>query len=458
MNSATIAKLKEGLRGEIIQPGDSGYDAARKVYNGMIDKRPAVIARCADVADVIAAVRFGRENNLLTSIRGGGHNAGGLGVCDDGLVIDLSRMKNAHVDPKAKTVRVAPGCVWGDVDHATHAFGMATPCGFISTTGVAGLALGGGVGYLSRRYGLTIDSLLSADMVLADGKFVTASAEENSDLFWSIRGGGGNFGVVTSFLFQLHPVDTVYAGPTFWPLDQTVEVMKAYREFILKAPEYVYGFFAFLTIPPTPMFPAQLHNQKVCGIMWCCTGSPEDAEKAIMPMRAVGKPVLDHVSPLPFPMVQSLFDALYPPGLQWYWRADFFKEISDASIAKHAEHGAMLPTMHSTMHLYPIDGAVHRVGNQETAFSYRDANWAGVIVGVDPDPANRGKITKWCRDYFDAVHPYSAGGAYVNFMMEEGPERVKASFRENYNRLATIKKKYDPSNFFRVNQNIIPAA
>jgi FAD/FMN-containing dehydrogenase len=458
MNSGTIRKLHEGFRGEVIQPSDPGYDAARKVYNAMIDKRPAAIAQCADIADIMTAVKFGRENNLLTSIRGGGHNAGGLGICDDGLVIDLSRMKNVHVDLKTKTARVAPGCVWGDVDHATHPFGMATPSGIISTTGVAGLTLGGGVGYLSRRYGLTIDNLLSVDMLLADGSLVTADAKENPDLFWAVRGGGGNFGVVTSFLFRLNPVDTVHAGPTFWPLDQTEEVLKAYREFIVQAPEDVYGFFAFLTIPPVPMFPANLHNQKVCGVMWCCTAKPDEAEKATKPMRSVGKPVLDHVGQAPFPAVQSLFDGLYPPGHQWYWRADFFKEISDAAVKIHAEHGAKLPTMHSTMHLYAIDGAAHRVGNNDTAFSYRDANWAGVIVGVDPDPANRDKITKWSRDYFDAIHPYSSGGAYVNFLMEEGQERVKASFRDNYNRLATIKKKYDPTNFFRVNQNIIPAA
>ncbi len=458
MNSGTIAKLQEGFRGEIIQPSDPGYDTARKVYNGMIDKRPAVIARCADVADILAAVKFGRENELLTSIRGGGHNAGGLGICDDGLVIDLSRMKNVHMDLKAKTARVAPGCVWGDVDHAAHAFGMAVPSGIISTTGVAGLTLGGGIGHLSRKYGLSIDNLLSVDMILADGSFVTADAKENADLFWAVRGGGGNFGVVTSFLFRLNPVDMVHAGPTFWPLDQTEAVLKAYREFIVQAPEDVNGFFAFLTVPPVPMFPENLHNQKVCGVVWCCTGGPDAAEKATRPMRSVGKPVLDHVGQVPFPAVQSLFDGLYPPGLQWYWRADFFKEISDAAVAKHAEYGAKLPTMHSTMHLYPISGAAHRVGNQETAFSYRDANWAGVIVGVDPNPANRDKITKWSRDYFDAIHPYSSGGAYVNFMMEEGQERVQASFRDNYKRLAEIKKKYDPTNFFRVNQNIIPAA
>lgn len=454
MNSGATAKLREELRGEVIQPDDAGYDDARKVYNGMIDKRPAVIARCADVADIIASVRFGRENDLLTAIRGGGHNAAGLGICDDGLVIDLSKMKNVHVDLKAKTARIAPGCVWGDVDHATHAFGMAIPSGFISTTGVAGLTLGGGIGHLSRRYGLTIDNLLSVDMVLADGSFMRVSAEEIPDLFWAVRGGGGNFGVITSFLFRLQPVDSVYAGPTFWPVDQTNEVMKVYREFILNAPEYVSGFLALMTIPPVPMFPPQLHNQKVCAIMWCCTGTPDEAEKATKPMRSVGKPLLDHVGPMPFPAVQSLFDPLLPPGLQWYWRADFFKEMSDEAIARHAEYGAKLPTMLSTMHLYPIDGAVHRVGNTDTAFSYRDANWAGVIVGIDPDPINRDKITKWCKDYFDALHPYSSGGAYVNFMMEEGQERVRASFRDNYDRLAAIKKKYDPANFFRVNQNI----
>lgn len=457
MSSLGLTPLRSRFRGELIQPGDASYESARKVYNAMIDKRPALIARCVDAADVMAAVDFGRENKLLTAIRGGGHNGGGLGICDNGLVIDLARMKGVHVDPAAGTVRVEGGCLWGDVDHATHPFGLAVPCGFISTTGVGGLTLGGGIGYLTRRYGLTIDNLLGVDVVLADGRFVTASAEENPDLFWAVRGGGGNFGVITSFLFRGQPVKTVYAGPTFWPLDQSVEVLKAYREFILKAPEGVNGFFAFLTIPPVPLFPATLHNMKVCGVMWCCTAPPAEAEKATKPMRSVGKPVLDHVGELPFPAVQSLFDGLYPPGLQWYWRADFVKELSDEAVARHAEHGAKLPSMHSTMHLYSLDGAAQRVGNTDTAFSYRDANWAQVIVGVDPDPANAAKITKWCKEYFDALHPYSAGGAYINFMMEEGQERVQAAFRNNYARLAAVKKKYDPSNFFRVNQNIRPA-
>jgi FAD/FMN-containing dehydrogenase len=410
-----------------------------------------------DVADVIAAIDYARTNKLLTAIRGGGHNGGGLGTCDNGLVIDLSAMRGVRVDPVARTVRVAAGCVWGDVDHATHPFGLAVPTGFISSTGVAGLTLGGGIGYLTRQYGLTIDNLLSADVVLADGSAVTTDERNSPDLFWALRGGGGNFGVVTSFEFHAHPVRTVFAGPTFWPLEQSTEVLRAYRSFILRAPEYVNGFFAFLTIPPSPMFPEHLHLKKVCGVMWVCTAPVAQAEAATKPLRSVGKSLLDHQGEMPLPAVNSLFDGLYPPGLQWYWRADFVKELSDAAIERHVRHGAALPTMHSTMHLYAIDGAAHRVGKNDTAFSYRDANWAEVIVGVDPDPANNGKITTWCKDYFDALHPYSAGGAYVNFMMDEGQERVQASFRDNYDRLAVIKQKYDPANLFRVNQNIRPA-
>jgi len=453
----SLETLRARFRGHIIEKGDAGYDEARKVYNGMIDKRPRVIARCVDAADVMAAVAYGRDNNLLTAIRGGGHNGGGLGTCDDGLVIDLGRMKGLRVDAAARTVRVEPGCTGGDMDHATHAFGMATPGGTVSTTGVAGLTLGGGIGHLTRPFGLAIDNLLSVDMVLADGRFVTASAKEHPDLFWAVRGGGGNFGVVTSFEFRLHPVATVNAGPTFWPLEQTPEVMKAYEEFILKAPEDVSGFFAFLTVPPVPLFPPELHGKKVCAVIWCSTAAPDRAEKLTKAMRSVGKPLLDGVGPIPFPALQGLFDPLLPPGLQWYWRADFVKTFSGEAIAKHLEHASLAPAGLSQVHIYPIDGAAHRVGQGDTAFSYRDANFALVIVGIDPDPANAAKVTQWCKDYFDALHPYSAGGAYVNFMMDEGQERVKASFRDNYTRLAAVKKTYDPDNFFRVNQNIKPA-
>jgi len=367
-------------------------------------------------------------------------------------------MKGVRVDPTAHTARVGGGCTWGEVDHATHAFGMAVPTGTISTTGVGGLTLGGGIGHLSRKHGLTIDNLLSADVVLADGRLVVASSDRNEDLYWALRGGGGNFGVVTSFLFRLQPVKTVYAGPTFWPLEQADGVMKLYREFINDAPEDVNGFFAFLTVPPAPMFPEHLHGRKVCGIVWCCTGSVSEAEKRLEPVRQFGKPVFDHVGTMPHPALQSIFDPLYPPGLQWYWRADFVKELSDQAVELHVEHASRLPTMHSTMHLYPVNGAVQRIGRSETAFSYRDVTWAEVVVGVDPDPANKDRITAWAKEYWDALHPYSAGGAYVNFMMEEGQDRVRATYRDNYQRLAMVKKKYDPTNFFRVNQNIHPAS
>ncbi len=456
LSPQSFDQFKAAFRGELIQATDPAYDMARKLYNGMIDKRPLLIAKCVDVADVIAAVKFGVENDLLTAIRAGGHNGAGLGCCDDGLVIDVSRMKGIRVNPSDKTVRVEAGCVWGDVDHATHAFGMAVPCGFISSTGVAGLTLGGGIGYLSRRYGLTIDNLLSADVVLADGRFVTASEKENSDLFWALRGGGGNFGVVTSFEFRMQPVDTVQFGPTFWPLEESADVLKAFRDFIKTAPETVSGFFAYLVVPPAPMFPEHLHMKKVCAVIWCGTGSAEEMEKETKAIRSMGHPLLDHVGPAPFPMVQSIFDGLFVPGLQWYWRADNFTDLTDEAIARHAEHGPRIPTMLSTIHLYPVNGAAQRVGKNDTAYSFREALFAEVIVGVDPDPANADKITAWCKEYWEALHPFSAGGAYVNFMMDEGQERVQASFRDNYARLLEVKKKYDPNNFFRVNQNIRP--
>lgn len=452
-----IQELKSQLRGDLIGPGDESYDAARKVYNGMIDKHPALIARCADVADVIAAVHFARDHNLTLAVRGGGHHGAGLGICDGGLVIDLANMKGVRVDPTARTVRVEGGTTWGAVDHATHAFGLATPSGIISTTGVGGLTLGGGLGHLTRKCGLSIDNLLEADMVLADGSFVTTSAEQHPDLFWAVRGGGGNFGVVTSFLFRLHEISTVYAGPMLWHLEQAAEAMAFYRDFIITAPDDLNGFFAFLTVPPAAPFPEELWLKQMCGVVWCYTGPLDQAEAAFKPIRAFGPPALDFVGPIPHPALQGMFDGLYPPGMQWYWRADFVNELSEAAIALHVEHGSQIPSMFSTMHLYPIDGAAHRVGRNDTAFSYRDARWAEVIVGVDPDPANAAKIKDWTVAYWEALHPYSAGGAYVNMMMDEGQERVQASYRDNYARLAEVKQHYDPKNLFHVNQNIKPA-
>ncbi len=457
MKREDIAEFKNQLRGELIEPGDARYDAERKVYNAMIDRKPRMIARCADVADVIAAVRFARTQHIQASIRGGGHNAGGLGIWEDSLVIDLAPIKFVHVDPGTSRVRVGGGCTWGDVDHAMHAFGLAVPSGIVSTTGVGGLTLGGGIGHLTRKFGLTIDSLLAADVVLADGSFVVASPDQNADLFWAIRGGGGNFGVVTSFLFQAHPVQMVCAGPMLWHLDDAADVMKWYREFIVDAPEEMNGFFAFLTVPPAPPFPEELHFRKMCGIVWCYTGRLEAANLILQPVRVHRKPAFEFFAPMPFPTVQSLFDGLYPRGLQWYWKADFVETLSDEAIALHIKHGSELPSLHSTMHLYPINGAAHRRTNQETPWNHRTATWSEVIVGVDPDPANADHVTAWARNYWEALHPYGAGGAYVNFMMEdEGEERVRATYGENYERLTEIKARYDPENFFRINQNIRP--
>ncbi|MGR4869137.1 FAD-binding oxidoreductase [Variovorax sp. LARHSF232] len=457
MTPDTLAQFSTALRGRVVQAGDADYEASRQVYNAMIDRYPKLIVQVRDVADVMQCVNFAREQSLLLAVRGGGHNGGGLGTCDDGLVIDLSSLHGIRVDAQARTVRVEGGCTWADVDHATHAFGMATPSGIISSTGVGGLTLGGGIGHLTRRCGLTIDNLLEADVVLADGQLVTASPESNPDLYWALRGGGGNFGVVTSFLFRLHPVSTVVAGPTFWPLEAAGEVMRWYRDFMPQAPDELNGFFAFLTVPPADPFPPALHGRKVCGVVWCYTGDPEQADAVFKPVREFGTPLLHGVQPMPFPALQSAFDALYPKGHQWYWRADFVNELPDAAIAEHERFAAKLPTMQSTMHLYPIDGAAHRTGSADTPFAYRDAKWAEVIVGVSPDPQDRANITAWTKDYWDALHPYSAGGAYVNMMMDEGEERIRASYRDNYARLVQVKGQYDPDNLFRVNQNIRPA-
>jgi FAD/FMN-containing dehydrogenase len=458
LSTETIATFRSQMRGQVIEPADPAYEDARQVYNAMISRTPALIAKCADVADVMTAIRFARKQGVIASIRGGGHNAAGLGVCDGGLVIDLSQMKFVQVDQATQTIRVGGGCTWGDVDHAAHAFGLAVPSGIIASTGVGGLTLGGGLGHLTRKHGLTIDNLLAADVVLADGRLVVASAEDNPDLFWALRGGGGNFGVVTSFLFQAHPVATVCAGPMLWELEDAADMMKWYREFIVGAPEEINGFFAFMTVPPGPPFPEHLHLKKMCAIVWCYTGSLEAANAILEPSRSFRRPAWELFGPMPFPMLQGMFDGLYPKGLQWYWKADFFKELTDEAIELHVQHGSLMPTMHSSMHLYPVNGAAAKVGKDETAWSYRDAQWSQVIVGVDPDPAKKDAIAAWARAYYDALHPYGAGGAYVNFMMDEGEDRIRATYRDNYERLSRVKAKYDPENFFRVNQNIQPAA
>ena len=452
-----VQQFKTSLRGGLVQPGDLNYDEVRKIFNAMIDKRPALVAQCHDVADVITAVNFGRENKLEIAVRGGGHHGAGLSLVDNGLVIDLSLMKGVRVDPKAKTVLVQGGCTLGDVDHATQAFGLATPIGINSSTGIGGLTLGGGIGNLTRSFGLTIDNLLDVDVVLADSSFVTANEKTNSDLYWAVRGGGGNFGVVTSFLFKLHPVSTIVGGPMFWDLSDAPKVMKYWQEYIMDAPEAVNGYFGFHTVPPADMFPKEHQLKKAGMIAWCFSGDQSKAEEVLRTFRSYVTPMIDFAGPIPFTFLQTLFDGLFVPGMQWYWNADFFTRFSDAAIDLHVKHFIQTPTWNSGVHLYPINGAAHRLGRNDTAWNYRDANFAQVIVGVDPDPAGKEKITTWSKAYWQAMHPHSAGGAYVNMMMDEGQERVKAAYRDNYPRLAEIKKKYDPKNLFHLNQNIKPA-
>jgi FAD/FMN-containing dehydrogenase len=451
--------LEQSLRGRLIRPTDVDYDAARALYNGMINKRPRLIARCVDAADVINTVNLAREEGLLLAIRGGGHNGPGFGSCDDGLVIDLSMMKGVRVEPESRTVRVDGGCTSGDVDHATHAFGLAVPFGIVSTTGVAGLTLGGGTGYLTRKYGLTIDNLLEADVVLADGSFVTASRTQHPDLFWGLRGGGGNFGVVTSFLFQAHPVKMVYAGPIFWLATDAKAVMRAYRDFLPTAPEELGVFVGLKTVPPMDPFPKDHWGKRACAVIGSYNGSAAAGEAAVAPLlKAVPPPIFNWMSAIPFPAIQSLFDPFFPTGLQWYWKGDFVKQLPDEAIDTHIAQAAQAPSDLSLMHLYPIDGAVHRLGKDATAWNTRDATWSMVIAGIGSDPKRADALKNWGRAYWKAVHPFNLGGAYVNFMMDdEAGDRLQATYGENFTRLALLKAKYDPKNLFRVNQNIAPA-
>jgi FAD/FMN-containing dehydrogenase len=456
--AATIDDLRAGVRGGVVTPGDDGYDEARAVYNAMHDRRPAAVVRCADSADVIAAVSYARDHGLDLAVRAGGHSVPGFGTCDDGIVVDLSPMRNVRVDPVNRTARVAGGAVWGDLDHAAHPFGLATTGGIISTTGVTGLTLGGGIGYLTRGFGLSIDNLLSADVVTATGEQLTASDYQHEDLFWALRGGGGNFGVVTSLEFQLHEVDTIVGGPIFFELEDAATVMSFYREFIATAPEELGLFFAFQIAPPLPFIPEARHGDTLCALVSCWNGPVEEAEAVLKPVRDVAPIVAEFVGPMPYPALNSAFDALVPKGLQNYWKADFVAELTDDAIAAHIEHGSKLPVVNSTMHIYPINGAAHRVGAEETAFGHRDMNFAAVIAGLWPDPADNAANIAWVRDYYAAIHPFSGSeGGYINFMSDDDDKRVEANYGRNYARLARVKATYDPGNLFHLNQNIVPA-
>ena len=456
MITLTLDKLREQVRGDVITKDDPGYEEARKVRNGMIDKHPEVVVRPVNAGDVIAALNFAREGKLDLAVRGGAHSVPGFGTVDRGVVIDLSRMRGVRVNPAKRTARAEGGATWGDYNAATNAFGLASTGGIISTTGVGGLTLGGGIGYLARGFGLSIDNLISADVVTADGKLLIASPDQNADLFWAIRGGGGNFGVVTSFEFAVHPVKEIYGGPIFYELKYARDILEWFRDYIKTAPEQMGGFPAFQIAPPLPFIPEKRHGDTFALMVACWAGPISEGERALKPFHDVAPVFAEMVGPMPYPALNSAFDGLYPPGLQHYWKANFVTELSDDAINAHIEHGSKVPAMTSTVHIYPINGACHQVAADQTAFAYRDANFATVIAGMWPDPSQNSANTKWVRDYYNATAPLSEEGGYINFMSEDDQGRIKTNYKGNYQKLVEAKRRYDPDNLFHVNQNIKP--
>ena len=454
MGQRAVVELKGHVRGEVIFPEEERYEEARKVYNAMIDKRPAAIVRCTGVADVIAAVKAARADGLTISIRGGGHSVPGFGTADDALVVDLGRMKGIRVDPAAKMVRAEGGCTWGDFNHATYAFGLATTGGVVSTTGIGGLTLGGGMGYLCRRAGLSIDSLRSADVVLADGTFVTGSETEHPDLFWALRGGGGNFGIVTSLEYRLHPVRDIVACAMFFEVEDAVQVMRAHDAYLTNAPRELYALFVWLLAPPLPFIPEDRHGDPLCALVLCWSGPPDQADRAFAPLRQVAQ-VGEFTAPMPYPTLNTLFDAFNPPGLQQYWKAVLAKDLSGGAIEAHMAHGPKVSNL-SSMAIFPINGAVHDVAPDATAFGHRDAKYSVVISGAWPDPKDNDANIGWVRDYYQALAPHCDEGAYINFVPGDEGDRVQANYGRNYERLRKLKAKFDPGNVFRHNQNILP--
>lgn len=459
MDIPVAAKLPAALRGRTIATGDPRYDEARALYNGMIDKSPLYIIRCETADDVKEAIAFARSEDLPLAIRGGGHNGPGLGSCDDGVVIDLSPMKDITIDPERQVVTAGAGCTQGEVDRRASKHGLAVPAGIVSSTGIAGLTLGGGTGYLTRAHGLTIDNLLQAQVVLADGRQVTASGTENADLFWALSGGGGNFGVVTEFTFRAHPVDQVFAGPIFYDIAHAERILRWYRDALPEMPRELCVFLGIKTVPSTDPFPRDIWGRRIVALIICYNGPEEAGRAAMQPLHdALPEPLMNGMSVMQFADLQALFDPLLPKGLQWYWKGDYVDELTDDAIAVHVDHGSRSPSELSLMHLYPIDGAVHEVAPDATAWGARSQTWSMVIAGIDPDPAKAGALKDWSRAYWEAVHAHNGhGGAYVNFMMDdEGEARIKAAYGENYARLQVVKRAYDPDNVFRINQNIRP--
>jgi FAD/FMN-containing dehydrogenase len=448
--------LARSVSGPVVRPGEPGYDDARHVYNAMIDAHPAAVVRCGSTADVVAVVRYATEGGLPLAVRGGGHSVPGFGTADDAVVADLSGLQSVHVDDGARTATAGGGTTWGRFNDVTAAHGLATTGGIISTTGLGGLTLGGGIGYLCRGYGLSCDNLQSARVVTADGAVVTASEQEHPDLFWALRGGGGNFGVVTEFTYRVHPVETVLGGPMFFELSDAVAVLSAFRDFIATAPREYGGFPAFQIAPPLPFVPENRVGEPFVAIVSCWTGSVAEGERVLDGFRQIARPVAEHVGPMPYAALNSAFDGLVPPGLQHYWKASFVTELTDQAIAAHVEHGARVPVVNSTVHLYPIDGAVHDVAPDATAFGHRSASWAPVIAGMWPDPADNEANTRWVREYHAAVAPLSEAGGYVNFASADDQSRVSDNYGANYGRLREVKRRYDPANVFHLNQNIQP--
>jgi FAD/FMN-containing dehydrogenase len=420
----------------------------------MIDRRPAVIVRAADVADVMSAVHFAREQHLRIAVRGGGHSVPGFGTCDGGLVLDLGRMRGTRVDPERRTLRAEGGCTWGDVNHAAHAFGLGTTGGLISTTGIAGLTLGGGIGYLSRMCGLSCDNLISADVVTADGRLLTCSEEREKDLFWGLRGGGGNFGVVTSFEYRLHPVGEIYGGPVFFPLE--AGPFRGYREWLRAAPESMGAAFGVTLAPSLPFLPETWHGKPVSAVIACWVGPPEEGEALLKPLKGWAEVLGSYLGAMPYPAINTLFDTLLPKGMQNYWKTCAARELTDAAIAAHLEHGAKTPTIESSAFLLPIDGACHRLPPEATAFPARDARFVTLVSGAWWDPADNDRNIRWVRDYYEALRPHSQDAGYVNFMSGDDQGKVRANYGRNYDRLVEVKDQYDPTNLFRLNQNVAP--
>jgi FAD/FMN-containing dehydrogenase len=448
LNNAAITRFQANFRGDTIQPGDPRYDEARKVFNGMIGKRPALIVRCAAVADAIAAVHLALETSVPVAVRGGGHGVTGNALCDSGLVIDLSAMKGVRVDPGSRSARAEGGATWGDFDRETQAFGLATTGGIVPTTGIAGLTLGGGIGYLNRKYGLACDNLLSAEVVTADGRFLRASTEENADLFWALRGGGGNFGVVTSFEYQIHPVGPVLAGQVIYPLDQAKTVLRFYRDWSAEAPNEVRADATLLSGPEGP----------VLDIILCYCGAIEEGEKALRPMRSCGSPLMDSVAPVPYATVQNLLTGIFQPGRLHYWKAGFVQKFSDEAVEAVVDFfAANVPGFFAAIAIEHLGGAISRLGPQDTAFGHRDAQHSLLVLRMWQDPRDSDKNIDWARRCYVTVEPFLKTGAYVNYLGDEGEPRVRNAYGVNYQRLREIKKKYDPTNFFRLNQNIRPA-